>query len=90
MNDTGDEKLCLNRESNPGSLAYRAITLTTELSRHTEQQQIFHHLTCMKLKSVRITRDTMCIGIYYMIERITHRTEHSMKHRIREGYRNDR
>ena len=31
MNDTGDEKSCLNRESNPGSLAYRAITLTTEL-----------------------------------------------------------
>ena len=41
MNDTGCEKSCLNRESNPGSLAYRAITLTTELSRHTEQTTNF-------------------------------------------------
>ena len=41
MNDTGGEKSCLNRESNPGSLAYRAITLTTELSRHTEQTTNF-------------------------------------------------
>ena len=41
MNDTGDEKSCLNQESNTGSLAYRAITLTTELSRHTEQTTNF-------------------------------------------------
>ena len=41
MNDTGGEKSCLNRESNPGSLAYRAITLTTELSRHTETDNEF-------------------------------------------------
>ena len=37
MNDTGGEKSCLNRASNPGSLAYHASTLTTELSRHTDQ-----------------------------------------------------
>ena len=30
------KKSRLNRESNPGPLAYRANTLTTELSRHTE------------------------------------------------------
>ena len=41
MNDTGGEKSCLNRESNPGSLANRAITLTTELSRHTETDNEF-------------------------------------------------
>ena len=84
------KKSRLNRESNPGPLANRANTLTTELSRHTEKTTKFHYLTCIWLKSVRITKDTMCIGIYYMIERITHITEHSYKHRIREGYANDR
>ena len=41
MNDTGGEKSCPDRESNPGPLANRAITLTTELSRHTETDNEF-------------------------------------------------
>ena len=88
MNDTGGEKSCLNRESNPGCLAYRANTLTTELSRHKDHD--LHHLTCMGLKSVRITKIQVYRNILYMIGRIIHRTEHSEKHRIREGCTNDK
>ena len=35
------KKSCLNRDSNPGSLAHRASALTTELSRHMDQLTTF-------------------------------------------------